>query len=140
MNNHKESVKILEECIELQIRKSEDYQNPNSNIVQSMHYRRGVDTIFDMMHQKMLRIQSLLEAGSVPKNESLEDSAKDLINYSSFFVAYLRGKMEGQRGDRDAFNRPKSPLAATSYTSYKVDTHVFPSAQSYAPQEEGVGC
>jgi hypothetical protein len=40
-----------------------------------------------------------------PNFESLEDSAKDLINYASFFVAYLRGKVEGQRDDRDFLNR-----------------------------------
>ena len=56
----KESVNVLNECIELQLRKSQDYQNPNSNIKQAMHYRRGVDTIHDMIHQKLLRAQSCL--------------------------------------------------------------------------------
>jgi hypothetical protein len=28
-----------------------------------------------------------------------------LINYGSFFVAYLRGKVEGQNPDRDFLNR-----------------------------------
>ena len=49
----KESVKILEECIELQLAKSKAYQNPTSTIKQAMHYRRGVDTIHDMIHQKL---------------------------------------------------------------------------------------
>ena len=92
----KESVNVLNECIELQIRKSQDYQNPNSNIKQAMHYRNGVDTIHDMMHQKLLRAQSLLEAKGDPNFESLEDTYKDLINYASFAVSYMRGKMEGQ--------------------------------------------
>jgi hypothetical protein len=102
----RESVKVLRECVELQIKKSQDYQNPNSNVVQSMHYRRGIDTIHDIMHGKMLRAQSLLEANSsTPNFESLEDTYKDLINYASFAVAYIRGKMEGQSPDRDMFNR-----------------------------------
>ena len=90
------SVDVLKECIELQIRKGRDYQNPKSNIKQAMHYRRGVDTIHDMIHQKLLRAQSLLEADGNPNFESLEDTYKDMINYCSFAVSYMRGKMEGQ--------------------------------------------
>jgi hypothetical protein len=106
----RESVTVLQECIDLQKRKSQDYQNPNSNIVQSMHYRRGVSTIHDMISQKLLRAQSLLEAyengeGSTPNFESLEDTYKDLINYASFAVSYIRGKMEGQDPNRDMLNR-----------------------------------
>ena len=98
----KESVKVLEECIDLQLAKSKDYQNPKSNIKQAMHYRRGVDTIHDMIHQKLLRAQSLLEADvglEERQFESLEDTYKDMINYCSFAVSYLRGKMDGQEKD-----------------------------------------
>lgn len=97
---------MLKQCIELQLKKSQDYQNPNSNVKQAMHYRRGVDSIFDIMTGKMLRIQSLLESGSSPNHESLEDSFVDLINYASFAVSYMRGKMEGQDPSRDMFNKP----------------------------------
>ena len=110
----RESITVLEECIELQKKKSQDYQNPNSNIVQAMHYRRGISTIHDMISQKLLRAQSLLEPqenGEVrePNFESLEDTYKDLINYASFAVSYLRGKMEGQERTRDIFNRKITP-------------------------------
>lgn len=113
----RESIVVLEECIDLQTRKSQDYQNPNSNIVQSMHYRRGISSIHDMMHQKLLRAQSLLEPiengeDYNPNFESLEDTYKDLINYASFAVSYLRGKMEGQKLDHDILNR-KSPIDLT---------------------------
>jgi len=101
----KESVVVLKECIDLQLRKSDDYQNPNSNVVQAMHYRRGVDTIHDIMAQKMLRAQSILESNRDPNFESLEDTYKDLINYASFAVSYMRGQMDGQSKDRDMFNR-----------------------------------
>lgn len=103
----RESVKVLQECIDLQNKKSQDYQNPNSNIVQAMHYRRGVDTIHDMIWQKLLRAQSLLESEGDPKFESLEDTYKDLINYASFAVSYIRGQMEGQDTNRDMFNKVK---------------------------------
>ena len=98
----KESVEVLKECIELQLAKSKDYQNPKSNIKQAMHYRRGVDTIHDMIHQKLFRAQSLLEADVGLEDrqfESLEDTYKDMINYCSFAVSYLRGKMDGQEKD-----------------------------------------
>lgn len=100
----KTSIKVLRECIELQLKKSNDYQNPNSNVVQSMHYRRGIDTIHDMIWQKLLRAQSILESKSEPNHESLEDTYKDIVNYCSFAVAYLRGEIDGQDPKRNIFN------------------------------------
>ena len=35
----KESIKVLNECIELQLKKAEDYQNPQSNISQRCRWR-----------------------------------------------------------------------------------------------------
>ena len=106
----RESVKVLQECVDLQMRKSQDYQNPNSNVTQAMHYRRGIDSIHDIMQGKLYRAQSLLESNThTDANfESLEDSYKDLINYASFAVAWLRGKMEGQDPSRDIFNKKKA--------------------------------
>ena len=104
--SRKESIKVLQECAELQSRKSEDYQNEGSNVLQAMHYRRGVDSIHDIIQGKCYRAQSLLESGSTPNHESLEDTYKDIINYCSFAVSFMRGKMEGQLPDRDMYNRP----------------------------------
>lgn len=104
----RESVKVLQEAIELQIKKSSDYQNEKSRIRQADHYPRGCATILDMVHQKVTRIYSVMEAmehGQDPNFESLEDSAKDAINYLSFFVSYSRNKMDGQFDDRDFVNR-----------------------------------
>lgn len=109
MDNEKESIKVLGECAELQLRKSIDYQNPASRIRQADHYPRGCHTILDMAYQKLIRMYSLMESleqnGTAQNFESIEDSAIDAINYLSFFVAYSRGKMEGQSQDRDMFNR-----------------------------------
>ena len=107
MTSERTSVKILKECVDLQLKKSQDYQNPNSNVVQAMHYRRGIDSIHDIMQGKMYRAQSLLESGRADEAnfESLEDTYKDLINYASFAVAWLRGGIEGQDPKRDMFNR-----------------------------------
>lgn len=106
----KESIKILEECIELQMKKSKDYQNPNSRIKQADYYPRGCATILDIIYAKVLRMYSVLEAmendpNYNPNFESLEDSGKDLINYASFMVAYMRHGIDGQTPDRDFLNK-----------------------------------
>ena len=101
----KESLNVLRECAELQTKKSQDYQSDTSNVLQAMHYRRGIDTIHDILIGKITRATSLLESGKEPNLESLEDTYIDLINYASFAVSYMRGKMEGQHPDRDMFNR-----------------------------------
>lgn len=109
----KESVSVLRECVDLQLKKSQDYQNPNSKIRQADYYPSGVRTIHEIMHAKMLRAQSVMEAmendPEYSQNfESLEDSYKDLINYASFAVAYLRGGIDGQDDKKDMFNNARS--------------------------------
>jgi len=111
-NPEKESIKVLKECIDLQTQKSNDYQNPNSMIRQADYYPSGCLTILEIMHAKMLRMRSVMEAMQndptyAPNFESLGDSAKDLINYSSFMCAYLRHGIDGQSKDRDFLNRKK---------------------------------
>lgn len=104
------SVNVLKECIDLQNKKANDYQNPNSMIKQADYYPSGCLTILEIIHAKVLRMRSVMEAmqndpNYEPNFESLEDSAKDLINYASFFVSYSRGKVDGQDPDRDFLNR-----------------------------------
>lgn len=106
----KESVNVLQECVDLQIKKSNDYQNPNSVIRQADYYPNGVSTILDIIWAKVLRARSVIEAmendpNYSPNFESIEDSFKDMINYASFAVAYSRGKIDGQLPDRDFLNR-----------------------------------
>jgi len=106
----RESLKVLQECAELQSKKSQDYQNPNSRIRQADYYPRGVASILDIIQAKTLRMWSVIEAmehdpNYKPNFESIEDSGKDLINYASFLVAYVRGGIDGQDEDRDFLNR-----------------------------------
>jgi len=121
-NHERESVKVLRECIDLQIKKSQDYQNPNSNVVQAMHYRRGIDSIHDILQGKLYRAQSLIESGRADSAnfESLEDTYKDLINYASFAVAWLRYGVPGQDKERDIFNRKKSTYSINSQITDSV--------------------
>lgn len=106
----RESLRVLQECAEVQNKKSQDYQNEKSRIVQADYYPRGIASIMDIIHAKTLRLWSVLEAMEndpeyKPNFESLEDSFKDLINYASFGVAYCRGKIPGQDPNRDFLNR-----------------------------------
>lgn len=106
----KESIKIINEAIALQLKKSNDYQNDKSRIRQADYYPRGVLTILDIVYAKVLRMYSVIEAMENDPNyeqnfESIEDSCKDLINYASFIGAYGRGAIDGQKVDRDFLNR-----------------------------------
>lgn len=106
----KESIKIINEAIALQLKKSDDYQNKKSWIKQADYYPRGVLTILDIVYAKVLRMYSVIEAMEKDPNyeqnfESVEDSCKDLINYASFIGAYMRNGIEGQKIDRDFLNR-----------------------------------
>ena len=108
----KESLKVLQKAAEVQNNKGNDYQNPSSRIQQAMYYPRGCSTLLDTMYAKVLRMQSVLEAMESdpdynPNFESLEDSCIDIINYASFFAAYMNNGIDGQDPDRDFLNRPK---------------------------------
>ena len=110
MDTMKTPIDVLDEAIEIQIKKGNDYQNPNSNIKQSDYYPRGCSTILDIMTGKILRMRSVIEAmesdpNYEPNFESLEDSAVDLINYSSFFASYINSGIDGQDPGRDFLNR-----------------------------------
>ena len=119
------SVKVLKEAIELQNRKSQDYQNPLSRVRQADHYPRGVYTILDTVNGKLLRMYSVLEtmeAGGKINFESVEDSAIDAINYLSFIVAYLRGEIDGQQPDKDIFNRRGQGNGALIPSKFKTQS------------------
>jgi len=107
----KYSLGVLKKAAEIQVKKGNDYQNPNSRVKQADYYPRGCATLLDTMAAKVLRMQSVLEAMEQDPNynpnfESLEDSCLDIINYSSFFASYMNQGIDGQDGTRDFLNRP----------------------------------
>ena len=117
----RESLKALEEAAAIQNKKSNDYQNAESRIKQAQYYPHGCATILDLIHSKVLRMYSVMEAMENDKNyqpnfESLEDSAIDLINYGSFFVSYMRGKMEGQDPTRNFLNKKIETQSSSTIT------------------------
>lgn len=107
-NGERASVGILQEAIEIQIKKGQDYNNAASRVTQADYYPNGVYSILDICQAKVLRMYSVLDtmqAGGTPNFESIEDSAIDLINYASFVAAYVRHQVPGQKPDRDIFNK-----------------------------------
>ena len=77
----RESIRVLQECIELQSRKGVDYQNSASRVKQADYYPNGVLTLLDIIHAKKLRMESVISAilndpNYKPNYESIEDSAK----------------------------------------------------------------
>ena len=46
------------------------------------------------MHDKLARINNLVDKGSTPQYESLEDSFKDMANYSIIALLVLRNKWD----------------------------------------------
>lgn len=114
------SANLLSQAAELQERKSLDYQSESSTVVQNDYYIHGVYSILDIVNAKVLRTRSVLakmEHGEGANFESVQDSMLDLINYASFLIAYLDGEIEGQRPDRDIFNR---------YVTTETETSVMP--------------
>jgi hypothetical protein len=54
------------------------------------------------MHDKMARLNHLIyEVKDTPKNESIEDSFLDLLNYSAIGLMVLRGKWSGAPNQND---------------------------------------
>ena len=47
------------------------------------------------MHDKLARINNLLDSGDTPKHESLSDSFIDLANYAIIAILVQRGQWEG---------------------------------------------
>lgn len=48
------------------------------------------------MHDKLARINNLVDSGATPEHESLEDSFKDMANYAIIGLLVLRGKWDNE--------------------------------------------
>lgn len=77
--------------------------NELENLLLQKHYDYGPRNIADApggainglrvrMHDKLARINNLIDSGNSPRNESFEDSFKDLANYAIIGLLVLRGK------------------------------------------------
>lgn len=93
-SNHRNSafddsvVDIMKELAGLLITKHQDYgptniANAPGGALNGLRVR---------MHDKLARINNLVDNGKDPKYESLEDSFKDLANYAVIALMVMRGK------------------------------------------------
>lgn len=75
----------------LATKKDQDYGK--GGITRDSYFPFGIVSYAQLMHMKTLRICSLVQPGAgTPNFESLEDSIKDLYNYTRFTMKYLETK------------------------------------------------
>lgn len=98
---------VVWDCMLIQTRKAGDYQSDESDVTQADYYPNGIRDILYMVHVKLTRVKSVfmkMDKGGKPNHESILDSIKDAINYLSFGVSYVHGKLEGQDTSKNIFN------------------------------------
>jgi predicted HAD superfamily Cof-like phosphohydrolase len=111
-NDHfSHSVTALFQCIAMQFKKNEDYDSAESGIKRMDYFIHGINDLEYEMHKKELRFRSVLarvRAGKEPNFESLRDTLQDKINYESFGISMIDGRLEGQEPLSlfDIFNQP----------------------------------
>jgi hypothetical protein len=93
-----DSMVIYDEAWNLLVQKQIDY-GPN-NIASAPG--GPLNGLLVRMHDKMERLKHLTYVtGDTPKNESIEDSFIDLLNYSAIALMVLRGKWSGVPSQSD---------------------------------------
>ncbi len=81
---------ISKELSELLISKHKDYGPKNI----SQAPGGAINGLRVRMHDKLARINNLIDSGASPEHESLEDSFKDMANYAIIGLLVLRGKWD----------------------------------------------
>lgn len=78
---------VYKEALDVLIKKQNDY-GPK-NIAQAPG--GPINGLRVRMHDKLSRINHLVESGATPENESLRDSFLDMMNYSAIGLMVLDG-------------------------------------------------
>jgi hypothetical protein len=76
-----------QELVDLLISKHKDYGPKNI----SDSPGGAINGLRVRMHDKLARINNLVDSGNSPEHESLEDSFKDMANYAVIGLLVLRG-------------------------------------------------
>lgn len=79
---------IVEELAELLLSKHKDYGPTNISRAPG----GALNGLRVRIHDKIARINNLIDSGKNPEHESLEDSFKDLANYAIISLMVTRGK------------------------------------------------
>ena len=82
--------KTVDELSKLLISKHRDYGPKNI----SQAPGGAINGLRVRMHDKLARINNLVDTNANPEHESLEDSFKDMANYAIIGLLVLRGKWD----------------------------------------------
>ena len=89
--------KVTKECDDILFgTKDDDYNSSGIDILD--YYPFPTEGLLHDINRKTLRLISLLGSKSKPKNESIEDNFKDLINYARIGYAIYK-HFEGMKND-----------------------------------------
>lgn len=92
MKNNNDPEKIMQECLQILLKKHKDY-GP-LNIAQAPGGAMNGLTV--RMYDKLARISHLCsDKNDTPNYESIEDSLIDLVNYATIGILVQRGLWEG---------------------------------------------
>ena len=81
---------ITKELTDLLLSKHRDYGPKNISLAPG----GAVNGLRVRMHDKLARINNLVDSGADPQHESLEDSFKDMANYAIIGLLVLRGQWD----------------------------------------------
>jgi hypothetical protein len=93
---HQNLEETFKQCLEISKAKNQDYagvDDPFRNFKNALSVGVSVDRgIMVRMMDKISRISNLLDKEAAVKDERLEDTLCDLINYSAILLAYLKNE------------------------------------------------
>ena len=81
---------LAEELVELLVSKHKDYGPKNISSAPG----GALNGLRVRMHDKLARINNLIDSGRDPNHESLEESFKDMANYAIIGLLVMRGKWD----------------------------------------------
>lgn len=84
---------VTKECIALYAKKNHDYGNSFDKGMEGIGLAYGVGRIYD----KCNRLVTLTKEKSVVKDESVEDTLKDLACYAIMMLAYRKREIENKQ-------------------------------------------
>lgn len=105
------SVEFLHKCIEIMLKKADDYNSPLSPVKTIDYYPRGAWDLYHMIHIKYLRLYSMLwkiENGATVHNEDIIETLRDLAVFSAMFAEFWEGQMDGQNPLANKFGEQTS--------------------------------
>jgi hypothetical protein len=82
----------VNELTALLISKHRDYGPKNISLAPG----GAINGLRVRMHDKLARINNLVDSGADPEHESLEDSFKDMANYAIIGLLVLRGQWDNE--------------------------------------------